>query len=100
MAHGIYQAIRLGPDKQPSKGTVIATGPTMESLMHLWKPSEVCIGWQAEHAAPRRLKPESLAAVRKKRLRRQLDAKLPLLADQIEEQEIAARPAFYAGERR
>lgn len=41
---GTYQAIKLGPDMRPSNGTVLATGPTQESVMHLWEPGRVVIG--------------------------------------------------------
>lgn len=96
---GTYQAIMLGPCKRPSNGTVIAEGPTMESVQHLWSPGVVCIAFKATHTPPRRLAPASLAAVRLKRLRRQLAAKAPLLAAIIEETELAQRPDFYAGAR-
>lgn len=99
MTRGTYQAVALGDDRRPCNGTVIASGPTMESLMHLWKPGSVVIAWQADHEPVRRLPPASLAAVRRKRLRRRLETKHPLFADLFEQAELAARPAFYAGAR-
>lgn len=104
MTSGVYQAIRLGADKRPSTGTVIAAAPDTgggipPAILALWVPGQVAIAWTAEHRPIRRLTADSLAQLRRKRLRRQLDRKHPLIAAQLYEQELAARPAFYAGER-
>jgi len=101
---GIYQAIRLGADKRPSNGTVIAQAPSENGrcpahIDALWKPGEVIIAWTYDAPPRRQLSRESLATVRLKRLRRRLERKAPLFADQLEAEEIARRPAFYAGER-
>jgi len=94
-----YQAIQLGADKRPSNGTVIAEGPTAESVDHLWQAGHVIIAWTYDAPEPRRLSKASLASVRRKRLMRRLERKHPLLADLLFAETIAARPAFYAGER-
>lgn len=99
MAGGYYTAIRLGPDQVPSRGTVIARAPTYEEVLPLWKPGVVCICWHENHVPTRRLSKSGLASVRQKRLRRRLDRKFPLLADELEATEHAARPEFFAGER-
>jgi len=96
---GLYSAIRLGPDMKPCNGEVLATSPNEADVIHLWEPGRVVIGWSAQEAPTRRLSQASLASVRRKRLRRRLDRKHPLLADLLEAEELAARPAFYAGER-
>jgi hypothetical protein len=85
---------------RPSHGEVIAEAATMADLLPLWEPGRVVIGWTAAHEPPRRLSQSSLASVRRKRLRRRLEAKFPLLADQLEQAELAARPDFFNGDRR
>lgn len=96
---GTYHAIRLGPDMRPSNGTVIASGQAKADVLPYWQAGRVVIGWKADHAPMRRLSQASLASVRRKRLRRKLERKHPLLAEQLFADEIAARQAFYAGER-
>jgi len=96
---GTYKAIRLGPDLRPTGGQVLAEADDAEALMHLWEPGRVIIAWSMPEREPRRLSAASLASVRRKRLRRKLDRKHPLLADQLEAEELARRPAFYAGQR-
>lgn len=96
---GLYKAIRLGADKRPSNGEVIASSTNEADVLPYWQPGLVVIGWQADEAPPKRLSRASLASVRRKRLRRRLEKKHPLLADMLEAEELAARPAFYAGER-
>jgi len=98
VTRGVYQAIRLGPDLRPSGGEVIAEG-TEAKVLPFWVPGKIVIAWRADEPPPRRLSKASLASVRRKRLRRRLDAKFPLLADQLEQAELAARPDFYAGDR-
>ncbi|WP_299085137.1 hypothetical protein [uncultured Ruegeria sp.] len=98
MAGGYYAAIQLGPCKRPCKGTVIATG-TAEEVERYWIPGEVCIGWYPNYEPIRRLSQEGLASARKKRLRRKLEKKFPLFADQFEEAEHRARPQFFDGVR-
>lgn len=43
------------------------------------------------------LKPEVLARVRRQRLERRLQAKVPLFAEQMAAQELARKPEYYAG---
>lgn len=45
----------------------------------------------------RELKPETLAVVRKKRLERRVQAKLPLFADQMIREALEQKPEYYAG---
>lgn len=99
MTAGRYQAIRLGPDLRPTNGQVIAEADTAAELIHLWEPGRVVIAWRMPDAPRKRLSRDSLATVRRKRLRRRLDAKHPLFAAQLYEAEIAARPDYYAGHR-
>lgn len=97
---GTYSAIRLGPDLRPSHGTVIATAPSREQLMHLWEPGRVVIGWSSDAPPPKRWPKATLARVRRQRLRRRLERKFPLIADQLYEDELAARPEYFAAEDR
>lgn len=99
MSAGTYSAVRLGADMRPTNGQTIATAPTAEELLHLWQPGRVVICWTYDAPEPRRLSQTSLASVRRKRLRRRLDAKHPLLADQLYEAELARRPGHFNGER-
>lgn len=96
---GTYQAIRLGADLRPCNGEVIAEAPTAAELLHLWQPGRVVIAWRADAAPIRRLSRDSLAALRRKRLRRRLEARFPLIACQLYEAELAARPGYFAGDR-
>lgn len=100
---GTYYAVRLGPDKNPSRGEVIHVSPGSghgipDDIMALWKPGEVAVVWGYDKPL-RQLSEAGLASVRQKRLRRRLDARVPLLAEVIEEQEHAAKPDFFAGKR-
>jgi hypothetical protein len=56
-----------------------------------------CICGGAVTTPPKELNQAALASVRRKRLARRVAAKYPLLAEQIIEEEIAKRPAYYAG---
>jgi hypothetical protein len=56
-----------------------------------------CISGGAVSTPPRQLSQETLASVRRQRLVRRVAAKYPLLAEQIVEEELARRPAYYAG---
>lgn len=92
---GIYSAVRLGADLRPTNGQTLATAETADELMHLWEPGRVVICWSYTEPPPRRLSPESLGRVRRKRLWRRLRSKHPLLAAQLYEAELAARPDHY-----
>jgi len=93
---GYYQARRM-VNFRPV-GEILAQG-TAEEVDPFWIAGEVAIVWTYDAPPPRQLSTQSLASVRRKRLRRRLDRKHPLLADLIYEQELAARPGFFAGER-
>jgi hypothetical protein len=54
--------------------------------------------WSAILPPPRRLPPETKARIRRRSLRRRLEAKVPLFADQLEEAELARRPGYFQGE--
>lgn len=95
MTAGTWSAVELGPDKRPSNGTVIATGPTQESVAHLWQPGKVAICWSYDAPPPRRLSAAQLGNVRRKRLRRRLQTKHPLLWKQLYDAELNARPDYY-----
>lgn len=97
---GLYQAIKLGRDMRPSNGAIIATAERQQDLLHLWEPGRVVIAWSANEGPPRRLSQQSLASVRRKRLRRRLERKHPLFAEELFQREIAQRPDHFAGIRR
>lgn len=104
MNHGTYTAVKLGPDFRPSTGETIASAKSMAgeipaSISALWEPGRVVICWNADAPPPKQWPKESLASARRKRLRRRLETKLPLFADEMEARELAARPSFYNGER-
>lgn len=100
---GVYQAVQLGPDKNPARGSVIAEAPAIgagvpDSIQALWRAGEVAIVWN-HHEELRQLSPETLAKRRMTRMRRKLAEQAPLFADQLEARELAERPDFYAGKR-
>jgi len=101
---GVYTAIQLGPDKNPSNGKVIASAPRLPNgqcppeIAALWKAGEVAIGWSCD-APLKQLSPESLGKLRRTRLRNKLKSKFPLIADELFAREIALRPDFFAGKR-
>jgi hypothetical protein len=101
---GIYYAVRLGPDKNPAKGTVLHQVPSdgrggiPPEILDLWRPGEVAVVWGSTQEL-RQLPEATLAKVRRTRLRRKLQRKLPLLADVLEQRELARRPEFFAGKR-
>jgi len=100
MTAATWSAIKLGPDKKPARGTTIATGPTEESVAHLWRPGDVIIAWTAPHKPVKRWSQATTAKVRKQRLMKRLQRKFPLFAAQLYEAEIAARPDYYAAQDR
>lgn len=95
---GVWRARRVVNHK-PS-GEILAEGPTRADVDHLWCPGVVAITWDAEERPIRRWPQETVARVRKARLKRRLEKKLPLFADQLYDAELAARPDYYAAEDR
>ena len=93
---GYYEARRM-VNFRPV-GEVLARG-TAADVDPFWIAGKVAIVWTYDAPPPRQLSTQSLASVRQKRLRRRLEKKAPLFADVLFQQELAARPAFFAGER-
>jgi len=93
-----YQAIRLGADKKPSNGTVIASMPVLPGggcppeIDALWVPGQVCIAWVPYIPPVKRLAPASLGSRRRKLLKKKLERQHPLLASVLYEQALAAEP--------
>ena len=100
---GIWSAVRLGPDKRPSNGTVLlkiesdSTEPPPE-IKALWVAGEVSICWSSNEEL-RELSQESLAKLRRTRLHNKLQRTAPLFADELEQREMEERPDFFAGRR-
>ena len=93
-----YSAVQLGADKNPSRGTVIATG-TREEMDKLWVAGEVVICWNSNPAPIKRISQESLAKRRKSRTKNRLEKKFPLFAEELFERELAEKPDHFAGVR-
>ena len=55
--------------------------------------------WRSDCPPPRRLSTESLASKRRKTLLTRLRKRFPLIADQLYQAELEARPGYFAGER-
>lgn len=91
---GYYQAIKLGPDKKPSNGTVIHTG-TREEVDALWIPGEVITAWAYDAPEVRKLSAKSLGSRRRKRMENRLKKKFPLFADELMETELKTRTEHY-----
>ena len=65
-------------------------------LMDLHKPGcGFCVSVRAISPPGKGLGPETLASVRRKRLRRRLEKKYPLFADQMFDEAINERPAYF-----
>ena len=72
--------------------------PTPPEIQSVWKPgSGYSIYVTFLNEPPRQMPPEKLASIRMKRLRRRVEKKYPLLADEIIQEEIAKNPDYYAG---
>jgi len=56
-----------------------------------------CITWTAVTAPPRQLSEDVLKSVRKKRLKRRMEKKYPLFADQLVDAEMKRNPNYYEG---
>ncbi|WP_244499513.1 theronine dehydrogenase [Rhizobium sp. AC44/96] len=79
---------------------VPAGSPVPAEVMALWKPGAgYAVCWNSLTVKPiRRWSAEAKGAARKRNLRRRLEKKMPLFADMLAEEEIARRPAYFAGE--
>lgn len=79
---------------------VPAGSPVPADVMALWKPGAgYAVCWNSLTVKPiRRWSAEAKGAARKRNLRRRLEKKMPLFADMLAEEEIARRPAYFAGE--
>lgn len=95
MTAGQWTAVKLGSDKRPSSGTVIARGDTEADVLPFWVAGEVAICWSYAAPEPRRLSAAQLGNVRRKRLRRRLDKQAPLFAAQLYAEELRNRPDYY-----
>jgi hypothetical protein len=56
-----------------------------------------CITWSAVMAPPRQLTEDALKSVRQKRLKRRMEKKYPLFADQLVDAEMKKKPDYYEG---
>jgi hypothetical protein len=56
-----------------------------------------CVSWSAVMAPPKQLSKESLKSVRTKRLKRRMEKKYPLFADQLVDAEMKNNPDYYDG---
>ena len=57
-----------------------------------------CLNSQALMPESRRLPPASVASARQKRMHRRIQNSAPLLAEELIAEELAAKPAYYAGQ--
>ena len=55
-------------------------------------------GWTPILLPPRRLPPATKGRLRRRSLRRRLEARLPLLAGLLEQAEVTRRPGYFRGE--
>lgn len=92
---GEWTAVRLGRDKRPSTGTVIARGDTEADVLPFWKAGEVAICWSYHAPPPKRLSAAQLGNVRRQRLRRRLEQKHPLFWRELYAQELRDRPDYF-----
>lgn len=90
---GTYRARRV-IDHRPT-GPIVAEGPTKADVLPYWQPGAVAITWDADERPARRWPADTVARVRRERLRKRMERKFPLLADQLTDAELAARPSYY-----
>lgn len=89
-----------GPRELAAKEVPAGEGCPAE-LLALRKPGDgyaVCLDFPPP-AAIKPWSPERRAAVRRKNLARRVERAAPLFADELIARELAARPAYFAGER-
>lgn len=70
--------------------------PELQAIYIPGNGYSVC--WTPVVTSPKRLPEDKLALVRQKRLRRRMEKRYPLLAEQFIEEEMKKRPKFYAGQ--
>ena len=95
MAH--YELRRRDAKYRPTTDVIVAG--TFEDCEAQWVAMETVICWIGDETPIRQLSTEALASRRKKRLMSRLQKKHPLFAEELYEQELAARPDHYAGAR-
>lgn len=92
---GTWFAVRLGADKNPANGEIIAQSANRDEIQPLWRAGEIAICWSADPKPTRKLSSAGLASARRKRLRARLAKQAPLFAEQLEAQAIAAEPTRF-----
>lgn len=91
------------PGPRVLKAMLVPRGtPCPPEIMELWVPGAgYSIGWELVTQQPiRRWSPEAKGKARRRNLRKRLEKKVPLFADMFEQDELARRPSYYAGEER
>lgn len=89
------------PGPRVLKAMLVPRGaPCPVEIMDLWVPGGgYCVSWELVTQKPiRRWSTEAKARTRRRNLRKRLEKKVPLFADQFEAEELARRPGYFAAE--
>lgn len=89
------------PGPRVLKAMLVPRGePCPAEIMELWVPGAgYCVTWELVTQKPiRRWSREAKAAARRRNLRKRVEEKFPLFADDFISAEIERRPRYYAGE--
>lgn len=92
-----YEIRQMGTSKRPTDGVVVAQAETAEELSEFFEPGRFALCWTYEHAPITRWSADAKGSARRKRLRRRLEAKAPLFADQLYQDEVLSRKDYYTG---
>jgi hypothetical protein len=102
---GVYTAIQLASDKNPAKENcwhplpACQTENVLRKISNLWKPEEVAIGWSCD-VPIRQLSQESLARLRRSRLRNKALPQFPAFGERAFRTRIGRAARFLRREAR
>ena len=84
--------------RDTTTGAVVATGAAALAAPFALRPDGLprhSLHWEAPAEEPRRISDAARYRGRRQRLRKRLDKRFPLYADDMERAELEARPAYY-----
>lgn len=96
-----YELVQVNPNcPKPSEGVTVATGSEHE-ISQLWEeladPWHFKMVWRAPVTERKQWSETSKGSARRKRLKRRLDAKFPLLSTTLYQEQVLADRAYYEG---
>jgi hypothetical protein len=94
-----YTAIELGPDKNSANGRLLATASRLPNGECPPEISNLLESWRGRHRMELRRADQAAFAGKSRHIAPKLRRNFPLLANELFERELAARPDFFAGKR-